>query len=149
MSKKITQMHSIERTSPKGGKFVGVCVLCGEEGLTPADMSRVCPNPEGVTEDEAVLGAINSAPTDGLEGVMAERDALQAKCASMERVVEAVGKWYGGDTKGESIVDAYEEYKKGTGNELRPIPGFAMPPVEVQEQIKAHDSALTGTEEGD
>jgi len=59
MSDKITQMHSIERTSPKGGRFVGVCTLCGEKGLTPSDMSRVCANPEGVTEDEAILRAID------------------------------------------------------------------------------------------
>jgi len=63
MSKKITQMHSIERTNPKGGKFVGVCTLCGEEGLTTADMNNVCPNPRGVTEDEAVLMALDSALT--------------------------------------------------------------------------------------
>ena len=64
MSNKVTQMHSMERTSPKGERFVGVCVLCGEKGLTTADMSGVCSNPEGVTEDEAVLSAIEGGATD-------------------------------------------------------------------------------------
>ena len=87
------------------------------------------------------------------------------RCASMERVRTAASK-----VAGEGEYSEYPDYDwedvsvhldgkawlelvaavaviTDTGGELRPIPGFAMPPVEVQEQIKAHDSALTGTEE--
>ena len=38
------ERHSLLRTSPKGEAFVGVCVKCGREGLTLADMaSEECP----------------------------------------------------------------------------------------------------------
>lgn len=36
--------HVIERTSPKGEKFIGKCALCGMEGLTTADvLKEKCP----------------------------------------------------------------------------------------------------------
>lgn len=34
--------HSIKRTSPKGGEFVGTCTLCGKPGLKFADIGEVC-----------------------------------------------------------------------------------------------------------
>ena len=40
-----SETHAIERTSPKGELFVGTCLLCGEEGLTMADVHKPCRNP--------------------------------------------------------------------------------------------------------
>ena len=53
-----TTTHSIIRTSPKGGRFVGTCDLCGAKGLTLADMGKECPNWGGVTEDQALLSVL-------------------------------------------------------------------------------------------
>ena len=51
--------HSLRRTNPKGeSPFVGVCVLCGQQGLGFADMNDECPNQRGLTADEAVVEAI-------------------------------------------------------------------------------------------
>ena len=54
---RIAVQHSLVRTSPKGGPFVGKCVLCGEEGLS-LSATRWCPNPQSITEEQAVLTAI-------------------------------------------------------------------------------------------
>jgi hypothetical protein len=50
--------HSLERTSPKGGPFIGRCVLCGKPGLKSSDALKPCPNPRGVTSNESVINAI-------------------------------------------------------------------------------------------
>lgn len=50
--------HSLERTSPKGTRFVGTCRLCGQEHLTTADMNDECPNQRGLSQDEALIEAI-------------------------------------------------------------------------------------------
>lgn len=50
--------HSLERTSPKGGKFIGTCTLCGVAGLTIADSQKDCENVRGLTYDDAVMEAI-------------------------------------------------------------------------------------------
>lgn len=50
--------HSLERTSPKGEKFYGTCVLCGLEDLPLEAMRDECPNPRGVSQGDAVLDAI-------------------------------------------------------------------------------------------
>lgn len=50
--------HSIERTSPKGQPFIGTCVLCGTPNLTTGDALKACPNQRGLTEDEALVQAI-------------------------------------------------------------------------------------------
>ncbi len=50
--------HSLERTSPKGQRFIGVCVLCGEPELEIEAANLECPNLRGLTSDEAVLEAI-------------------------------------------------------------------------------------------
>ena len=47
--------HSLRRTNPKGRPFVGVCVLCGVEGLTFDDMEQECENVRGLTSDEALI----------------------------------------------------------------------------------------------
>ena len=52
-------MHSLRRTSPKGQPFVGVCTLCGKQGITMADFQREeCPNVRGLSEDEALIEAV-------------------------------------------------------------------------------------------
>ena len=56
-----SSLHSMRRTSPKGERFVGTCVLCGAESLTTADMVSKCPNPTGVTSDQAVVAALTPA----------------------------------------------------------------------------------------
>lgn len=54
-----TRMHSLDRTSPKGEKFVGRCNQCGKEGLTISDMhDGECANPLGITQGEALLEAM-------------------------------------------------------------------------------------------
>ena len=62
MTDKTSTKHSMRRTSPKGERFVGTCVLCGQENLTIADMAFECPNQRGLTQDEAVLDAMREKP---------------------------------------------------------------------------------------
>lgn len=52
------QTHVLERTSPFGGPFVGRCVLCGKSGLPSSAALAMCENPGLVTEDEALIAAI-------------------------------------------------------------------------------------------
>ncbi|RWL14862.1 MAG: hypothetical protein EOR57_31445 [Mesorhizobium sp.] len=54
------RFHAIERTSPEGEgqKFIGTCSLCGKPGLTFADMQEPCENVRGLTDDEALLEAV-------------------------------------------------------------------------------------------
>lgn len=53
--------HVVERTSPKGPgqPFIGTCRLCGAAGLTLAAALQRCPNPRGLTQDEALIEAID------------------------------------------------------------------------------------------
>jgi hypothetical protein len=57
-----TMRHSLERTSPKGQDFVGICTLCGTPNLTFKNMQDDCPNQRGLTQEEAVLEAIEGKP---------------------------------------------------------------------------------------
>ena len=50
--------HSLERTSPMGEKFVGVCVLCQTPNLTMGDALKPCANPGKVSSDDALLDAL-------------------------------------------------------------------------------------------
>lgn len=50
--------HSLERTSPKGELFIGVCTLCGQRDLPMKAIHEDCPNTRGLSPDEAVLEAI-------------------------------------------------------------------------------------------
>lgn len=59
----ISQTHSLERTSPLGGPFVGRCVQCGAEDLPGSAVHDECPNPGGVSQGDAILAAIDE--TDG------------------------------------------------------------------------------------
>lgn len=55
----LATLHSVERTSPKGGPFVGTCTLCGKTGLTFANMDEPCPNTRGLSVDETLIEAID------------------------------------------------------------------------------------------
>jgi|RhiMethySRZTD1v2_1073278.scaffolds.fasta_scaffold118793_2 hypothetical protein len=65
--------HAIERTSPKGPgqKFIGTCMRCGRTGLTSANMNEECENITGMTDDEALLKAIDGP--EEAERVLVER----------------------------------------------------------------------------
>lgn len=51
--------HCLKRTSEKGLDFVGLCILCGKENLTSHGIFEECENPNNVTDDEAVMMAID------------------------------------------------------------------------------------------
>ena len=59
--------HSlINRTSPKGQPFIGTCAACGKQGLTFKTMNEEgCPNQRNMTNEEALLEAINGDFMDG------------------------------------------------------------------------------------
>lgn len=48
--------HDIERTSPKGGKFLGTCVNCGAKGLSSVDALKPCPAKERRTLIDSIRG---------------------------------------------------------------------------------------------
>ncbi len=51
--------HNVERTSPKGGPFIGICQNCGREDITIEQaMSTECPNLIHTTQGQAVIAAI-------------------------------------------------------------------------------------------
>jgi hypothetical protein len=68
--------HAVERTSPLGESFIGVCRLCGAIGLTSADALKPCPNPGRLTRDEALLDAIAGDAAPSTLDVGGERDAI-------------------------------------------------------------------------
>jgi hypothetical protein len=63
--RKAMNQHVIERTSPKGSPFLGVCILCGEADLKAQDAANICPNPQGLSRDEALQVTINGPINDG------------------------------------------------------------------------------------
>ncbi len=48
--------HALERTSPKGGPFIGRCIKCGKENIPISDFSDGCTSE--MTDDEALIKAI-------------------------------------------------------------------------------------------
>jgi hypothetical protein len=54
--------HYVERTSPKGGPFIGKCRLCGKEGLPASAALDLCENPKGVSTETALIDAITGEP---------------------------------------------------------------------------------------
>jgi hypothetical protein len=63
--------HAINRTSPKGPgqPFIGTCYQCGKPNLTIEQaMEEDCPNQRGLTEEEALIEAIEGAPADAGKG---------------------------------------------------------------------------------
>ena len=65
MKPRAATTHSLERTSPKGGPFVGRCVLCGQEGLRSGGALLPCPNTRSVSDAQALIDAINGPPMPG------------------------------------------------------------------------------------
>ena len=53
--------HAIERTSPKGGPFIGTCRLCGLKGLTIGNSQDDCENVRALTEDQALIEALKDS----------------------------------------------------------------------------------------
>lgn len=56
--------HSLERTSPKGGPFIGRCTKCGAENIPLSQMHEHCVNPANITDAEALELALR-LPTGG------------------------------------------------------------------------------------
>lgn len=56
----MTTFHAIERTSPKGPgqKFIGTCLRCGKTNLPASAALLECPNDKGLTNDAALIAAI-------------------------------------------------------------------------------------------
>jgi len=50
--------HSLERTSPKGGPFIGTCTKCGLRDIPLARMQEPCANPANLSDDDALIIAI-------------------------------------------------------------------------------------------
>lgn len=50
--------HHVERTSPKGGPFLGVCILCGKRDLPASAALEDCENFRGLTTEEAMIESI-------------------------------------------------------------------------------------------
>jgi len=72
--------HAIERTSPKGGPFLGTCMRCGRTDLPGSAVAEPCENIAGMTDDEALLVAIepplNSVAIQRIiDEIRAEKDA--------------------------------------------------------------------------
>ena len=54
----VATMHCLERTSPKGGPFIGTCCLCGKPNLRMEQANEFCGNPNSVTAEQALIDAI-------------------------------------------------------------------------------------------
>jgi hypothetical protein len=48
----------VNRTSPKGEPFIGTCAACGKTGITFDNTDEYCENQRGLTQEQAVLEAI-------------------------------------------------------------------------------------------
>lgn len=55
--------HGLERTSPKGGPFLGRCVYCGKENLPPSAALEACD--KAPSQDQQILDAIDRPKGDG------------------------------------------------------------------------------------
>ena len=53
--------HALERTSPKGGPFIGSCTKCGTQGIPLSRMREECANPANITDAESLQLAIGLA----------------------------------------------------------------------------------------
>lgn len=57
--------HHIERTSPKGGPFLGTCRLCRKENLKMMAVNEDCENVRGLTPEAALLESIDPSRGSG------------------------------------------------------------------------------------
>lgn len=53
--------HGLERTSPKGGPFLGRCIYCGRQNLPMSAALKACA--EAPSQEQQILDAIDG-PTD-------------------------------------------------------------------------------------
>lgn len=44
--------HSLYRTNPKGRPFIGTCLFCSADGLTPNDMDEPCTVDNPTTQEK-------------------------------------------------------------------------------------------------
>lgn len=51
--------HALVRTSPKGGPFIGNCILCGKTNLKASDALKRCSNPDKLSSDQVVLEVLD------------------------------------------------------------------------------------------
>lgn len=56
----------INRTSPKGGPFIGTCAACGKRGITNL-MEDGCENVRGLTQEQALHEAIEGPTSERLQ----------------------------------------------------------------------------------
>jgi hypothetical protein len=54
----MTATHALERTSPKGQKFFGRCIRCGMSNLEMKAALQRCENTNNLTDEQALLKAI-------------------------------------------------------------------------------------------
>jgi hypothetical protein len=47
--------HTLERTSPKGGPFIGTCTRCGRQNLRMGDALEECSNDRNISDDDALI----------------------------------------------------------------------------------------------
>lgn len=58
--------HALVRTSPKGGKFIGVCIQCGKDNLPTSAVGLECPNTFMATEEQSLLYMIKGSNYENL-----------------------------------------------------------------------------------
>jgi hypothetical protein len=58
-----SKTHALNRTSIKGGPFIGTCTQCGQTGLPSSAVFDYCENTRGITQDEALIEAIDPPPS--------------------------------------------------------------------------------------
>lgn len=95
--------HAINRTSPKGGPFIGTCMRCGQRGLPAKAALEPCDNPVNLTDDETVLLAIAGDEPFPRSG--GQSDDSQSLC----RVGKPMTRWIVPDAW-ESTLAAYERF---------------------------------------
>lgn len=55
----MTIYHAVERTSPKGQRFLGTCMRCGRTNLPSSAALEPCENVADISDDEALIMAID------------------------------------------------------------------------------------------
>jgi hypothetical protein len=56
--------HSLSRTSPKGGPFIGTCIKCGMTDIPLSRINEPCTNPANLSQSDALAVAIGAHDTE-------------------------------------------------------------------------------------
>ena len=64
--------HGLERTSPKGGPFVGRCIYCGQTGLPMRAATLPCS--KAPNKDQRIIDAIEGRTESGSTPTLPEED---------------------------------------------------------------------------